>query len=58
MVSVDKITTFATGPSGSNSPDSVTIADGSLFIEYGNGADSTGAGGSSTIVQYDKSGNI
>jgi hypothetical protein len=27
-------------------------------VEYGNGADSTGAGGSSTIVQYDKAGKI
>src|SRR6202035_1073081 len=28
------------------------------FVEYGNGADSTGAGGSSTIIQYDNAGNI
>jgi hypothetical protein len=37
---------------GGTQPDSVTIGDGSVWIEYGNGADSTGAGGSSTIVQY------
>src|ERR1700691_6723976 len=44
---------FATGgPVGGTQPDSVTIGDGSVWIEYGNGADSTGAGGSSTIVQY------
>src|ERR1700678_3418871 len=39
-------------------PDSVTIGDGSVWIEYGNGADSTGAGGSSTIVQYSTGGAV
>jgi hypothetical protein len=44
---------FATGGAvGGTQPDSVTIGDGSVWVEYGNGADSTGAGGSSTIVQY------
>src|SRR3984957_4694954 len=44
---------FATGGAvGGTPPDSVTIGDGSVWVEYGNGADSTGAGGSSTIVQY------
>ena len=50
---------FATGgPVGGSQPDSVTIGDGSVWIEYGNGADSTGAGGSSTIVQYSMSGAV
>ena len=44
---------FATGGAvGGTQPDSVTIEDGSVWVEYGNDADSTGAGGSSTIVQY------
>jgi hypothetical protein len=43
---------FATAPTDSNSPDSITIGGGSIWVEYGNGASSTGAGGSSTIVQY------
>jgi hypothetical protein len=48
---------FATGgPVGGTGPDSVTIGDGSVWIEYGNTADSTGAGGRSTIVQYSTSG--
>jgi hypothetical protein len=48
---------FATGgPVGGTQPDTVTIGDGSAWIEYGNGADSTGAGGSSTIVQYSLNG--
>ena len=42
-------------------PDSVTMGDGSIWVEYGNGADSTGKlpnGGSSTIVQYDPQGRV
>jgi hypothetical protein len=50
---------FATGgPVGGTQPDSVTIGDGSVWIEYGNGADSTGASGSSTIVQYSPGGAV
>lgn len=50
---------FATGgPVGGTGPDSVTIGDGSVWIEYGNGADSTGASGSSTIVQYSPGGAV
>jgi hypothetical protein len=40
---------FATGTAvGGTQPDSVTIGDGSVWIEYGNGASSTGGPGSST----------
>ena len=36
---------FATGgPVGGTQPDSVTIGGGSVWVEYGNNADSTGAG--------------
>ena len=50
---------FATGgPVGGTQPDSVTIGDGSVWVEYGNGADSTGASGSSTIVQYSPGGAV
>jgi hypothetical protein len=50
---------FATGgPVGGSQPDSVTISDRSVWIEYGNTADSTGAGGSSTIVQYSYGGTV
>jgi PEP-CTERM motif len=51
--------TFATGgPVGGTQPDSITVGGGSVWVEYGNTADSTGAGGSSTIVQYSLSGAI
>jgi hypothetical protein len=50
---IDSIKVFAIGSAvGATGPDSVTVGGGSVWIEYGNGADSTGAGGSSTIVQY------
>ncbi|WP_426418342.1 hypothetical protein [Bradyrhizobium genosp. A] len=55
---VGPIKNFEAPLDGSTQPDSVTTAHGSTFVEYGNGADSTGAGGSSTILQYDKAGKI
>src|ERR1700730_5749053 len=58
MISVGTVSTFATGPKGSSAPDSITTANGAFFVEYGNGADSTGASGSSTIVQYGLAGNV
>ena len=39
-------------------PDSVSFANGSLWIEYGNGASSTDYSGKSTIVQYTPSGTV
>jgi hypothetical protein len=54
--------TFATGAAVSaTAPDSVSIGGGSVWIEYGNGADSVkppGTGGSSTIVQYGFNGAV
>ena len=56
---VDSVSVFATGaPVGGTEPDSVTTGAGSVWVEYGNGADSTGASGSSTIVQYSSSGAV
>ena len=52
---------FATGgPVGGTQPDSITNADGSIFVEYGNTAVSTGGpdAGNSTIVQYSASGAV
>src|SRR6516225_1097505 len=48
-------TVFATAPTGSFAPDSITIGGGSIWVEYGDGASSTG-GGTSTIVQYNMTG--
>ncbi len=51
---------FATGAAvGGTQPDSVAIGDGSVWVEYGNGADSTGLPGpGSTIVRYSTSGAV
>ena len=57
-VDVGTVVTLSLAPSGDNSPDSLTTVGNSVFAEYGNGADSAGAGGSSQIVQYDSAGNV
>ena len=55
--SIDRITVFAKGTDvQANSPDSLTMANGNLWLAYTNGADSTGASGSSLVVQYDPNG--
>jgi len=52
-------TVFATGaPISSTSPDSIVYGDGSLWVSYQNGADSTGASGSSTVVRYSLAGTV
>ena len=50
---------FARGAAvGATSPDPVVFGDGSVWVAYQNGADSTGASGSSTLVRYTPSGTI
>ena len=58
MATVDSTSTFAIAPPDTSQPDSITKGDRSIWVEYGNGADSTGKSGSSTIVQYDLHGNV
>ena len=56
---VTNVSVFATGAAvGATQPDSITTGDGSVWVEYGNGAVSTGGSGASTIVQYSSSGSI
>jgi hypothetical protein len=53
------VSVFATGAAVSaTQPDSITTGDGSVWVEYGNGAVSTGGSGNSTIVQYSTSGTV
>ena len=53
------VSTFATGGAVSaTNPDSITTGDGSVWVEYGNSAVSTGGTGDSTIVQYSPSGAV
>lgn len=50
---------FATGTAVSaTGPDSITVGNGSVWVSYTNGADSTGAFGSSTVVQYNLGGKV
>lgn len=56
---VTSVSVFATGGAvGGTQPDSITDGDGSVWVEYGNGAVSTGGSGDSTIVRYSESGAI
>jgi hypothetical protein len=50
---------FANAPTNppASAPDSITIGGGSIWVEYGDGAPSTG-GTPSTIVQYDMTGGV
>ena len=57
--SIRSISTFATGAAvQATGPDSITVGGGFVWVSYTNGADSTGLGGSSTVVQYDLTGNV
>ena len=58
MATTDKSSVFAHGPSGTSGIDSLTTSNSSIWAEYGNGADSTGLSGSSTIVQYAPDGTV
>lgn len=59
-VQIAGVSIFASGAAVvGTSPDSITVANGSVWVEYGNGVDSTGViPGNSTIVQYGASGAI
>jgi hypothetical protein len=53
------VSTFASGTAvNATGPDSIALSPNSIWVSYTNGADSTGLGGSSTIVQYKKSGTV
>jgi DNA-binding beta-propeller fold protein YncE len=57
MADVRSTKVFATAPAGDAAPDSITIGGGSVWVEYGNGATSTG-GGTSEVVQYGTDGQV
>lgn len=52
------VTTFAAGPAGTSSADSVEVVGGSVYVGYGDGAAKDGSAGSSTIVKYSSTGVI
>jgi hypothetical protein len=56
---IRSVSTFATGAAvTATGPDSITVGGGFVWVSYTNGADSTGASGSSTVVQYDMNGVV
>jgi DNA-binding beta-propeller fold protein YncE len=56
---VRSVTVFAQGAEvNASGPDSIAVADDSIWVSYTNGADSTGQSGSSTVVQYSLRGRI
>jgi hypothetical protein len=59
MPTIESTHILAVAPTGSSAPDSVTTGpNGSIWVEYGNGADSTGVSGKSTIVEYGTQGQV
>ncbi|MBV9491397.1 MAG: hypothetical protein JO069_17000, partial [Verrucomicrobia bacterium] len=52
------VTVFAPPPARLTNPDSITEADGQIFVTYANDALPDGSKGSSTVVQYDFSGRM
>lgn len=54
-----QVATFATGAGvNATEPDSLALSRHSVWVSYSNGADSTGLGGKSTVVQYKMSGEV
>lgn len=58
MANIDQASVFATGTASTSGLDSLTLGNGSLWAEFGNGASSTGGSGSSTLVQHNLAGTI
>lgn len=52
------VSVFAAGPAGSSNPDSIAMGNGVVFIGYGNTAPPDGSSGTSTIAEYNFSGQI
>jgi len=56
---ITNTTTFASGAAvNGTAPDSISLSHDSVWVAYTNGADSTGASGSSVVAQYDYNGTL
>ena len=56
---VTSVSVFASGSAvGATGPDSITNTGTNVWVEYGNGAASTGGMGDSTIVEYSPNGTV
>jgi hypothetical protein len=52
------VSVFAAPPTGLTNPDSITTANGKIFVVYANATNPDGTGGVSTIVEYSRTGKI
>jgi hypothetical protein len=52
------VTVFAAPPAGLSNPDSITTARGKIYVVYANLTNPDGTGGTSTIVEYSKTGKM
>jgi hypothetical protein len=50
------VSVFAAPPSGLTNPDSITTANGNIYVVYANATNPDGTGGFSTIVEYSATG--
>ena len=52
------VSVFAAPPVGLTNPDSITTANGNIFVVYANATNPDGTGGFSTIVEYSPTGKV
>ncbi len=52
------VSIFAAPPAGLSNPDSITTANGKIYVVYANATNPDGTGGFSTIVEYSTTGKI
>jgi hypothetical protein len=52
------VTVFAPPPQGLTNPDSITSANGNIYVVYANNTQPDGTGGFSTIVEYSSTGKM
>jgi hypothetical protein len=52
------VSVFAAPPPGRTNPDSITTANGNIFVVYASGTNPDGTGGFSTIVEYSPTGKM
>src|ERR1700737_4754581 len=52
------VSVFAAPPSGLTNPDSITTANGNIYVVYANATNPDGTGGFSTIVEYSATGQM
>src|SRR5260370_37746974 len=52
------VSVFAAPPAGLTNPDSITTANGNIFVVYANATNADGTGGLMNIVEYSPTGKV